>query len=90
MKIAFVVYNHMTLLDFVGVYDPLTRLKSLGFLPDLSWDICALDDKIHDNSGLVLSVTKVMPDLGKYDLVVVTGGPGSRKMLDNKKFMKSV
>ena len=31
MKTAFVIFNGMTALDFVGIYDPLTRLKTMGF-----------------------------------------------------------
>lgn len=31
----------MTSLDFIGVYDPVTRLKTMGFIPDLQWDVCA-------------------------------------------------
>jgi len=34
MKIAFVVYNNLTLLDFAGAYDPLTRLKTMGFVSE--------------------------------------------------------
>jgi len=30
MKAAFVVFDRITALDFVGFYDPLTRLKSMG------------------------------------------------------------
>ena len=39
MRIAFVIYDGMTSLDFIGVYDPVTRLKTMGFMPDLEWDI---------------------------------------------------
>ena len=31
MKIAFVIFNGMTSLDLIGIYDPLTRLKTMGF-----------------------------------------------------------
>jgi cyclohexyl-isocyanide hydratase len=41
MKSAFVIYDEMTLLDFAGVYDPLTRLETMHFLDDLTWDVCA-------------------------------------------------
>ncbi len=41
VKVAFIVYNGMTSLDFIGVYDPLTRLRRMGFIPDLRWDVCA-------------------------------------------------
>ncbi len=35
MKIAFVIFNGMTTLDFIGVYDPVTRLKTMGFISDM-------------------------------------------------------
>ncbi|MGB2768277.1 MAG: hypothetical protein WBC88_00950 [Candidatus Zixiibacteriota bacterium] len=40
MKIGFVVYEGMTALNLIGVYDPLTRLKTMGFVPELSKHIC--------------------------------------------------
>ncbi len=80
MKIAFIVYDGMTLLDFVGVYDPLTRLKSMGFIPDLSWDICAFSTPVKDSQGLALTPDRVGESLEGYDLVVVPGGPGGRAL----------
>ena len=40
-RIAFIIFDGITWLDFFGIYDPISRLKSMEFLPDLSWDICA-------------------------------------------------
>jgi hypothetical protein len=28
MRTAFVIFHHMTAMDFIGAYNPLTRLKS--------------------------------------------------------------
>lgn len=39
VKIAFVIYDGLTLLDFAGTYDPLTRLRTMGFLPDLTYTV---------------------------------------------------
>ena len=83
MRIAFIVYEGMTALDFVGVYDPLTRLKTMGFIPDLEWDICAFSDEVQDNTGLKFTPTRIRQPLSAYDLVIVPGGPGSRKLIDN-------
>ena len=55
MKIAFVIYDNLTLLDFAGAYDPLTRLKSMGFIPDLTYDICALKERIRSSEGAELN-----------------------------------
>ncbi len=36
MKTAFVVFDGMTMLDFVGVYDPLTRLRSMALIGSIT------------------------------------------------------
>ena len=57
MKVAFVVFDGMTVLDFVGIYDCITRLKSMGFMPSLTWEICALSDQVSDDHGLRIAST---------------------------------
>ncbi len=44
MKVAFVTYDGLTMLDFSEVYDPVTRLKTIGFVGDLEYDVCARTD----------------------------------------------
>ncbi len=88
MKIAFVIFNNMTALDFVGVYDPLTRMKSMGFMPELSWEICAYSPQVVDDKGLVFTPTKVAEPLGSYDLLVIPGGFGTRSLIDDVAFIK--
>ena len=89
MKIAFVIYDNMTALDLLGVYDPVTRLKAMGFVKDLEWDICALTDEVTDvTEGLHVTPTRVKPDLGEYDMVVVPGGRGTRGVTDSPQYME--
>lgn len=38
MKTAFIIFDRMTALDFIGVYDSLTRLKTMDFAPEFSWE----------------------------------------------------
>ena len=52
MRVAFVIFDGMTALDFVGVYDPVTRLKSMGILPDFSGSIRAWTETVTDDRGL--------------------------------------
>ncbi len=87
MKAAFVLFNGITLLDFIGVYDPLSRLQSQGHLPDFSWDTCAFTPTITDSFGLRVEVDKVTPDLSGYDLLIVPGGFGTRTLQDDLAFM---
>jgi cyclohexyl-isocyanide hydratase len=80
MKIAFVVFDRMTTLDFVGIYDCLTRLKSMEFVPELSWEICARSDYVSDDRGLRVASTCRNQSLGGYDILVVPGGFGTRAL----------
>jgi transcriptional regulator GlxA family with amidase domain len=80
MKLAFVIFDNMTALDFIGLYDPLTRLKSMGFMPELSWDICAFTETVTDDRGLKFTPSKCQPPFEGYDWLVVSGGNGTRKL----------
>jgi transcriptional regulator GlxA family with amidase domain len=88
MKIAFVVFNGLTTLDFIGIYDPLTRLKTMGFMPDLEWDICARTDIVKDDRGLVMVPTAIQEPLQTYDVLVVPGGYGTRTLIHDTNFIE--
>jgi len=87
MRIAFIIYDGMTSLDFIGVYDPVTRLRTMGFLPDLEWEICAHSKEVSDSTGLRIAPTKIGEPLHRYDMVIVPGGFGSRKLIEDEKFI---
>ena len=87
MRIAFVIYDDMTALDFVGVFDPVTRLKTMGFMPALTWAICARTAEVRDGAGLCLKATRVGDALAGYDLLIVPGGYGSRALVSDTAFI---
>ena len=87
MRVGFVIFERMTALDFVGVYDPLTRLRGMLFRPDLEWDVCALAAEVRDPHGLKFSATRVGESLGAYDLVIVPGGYGTRELMTDSQFV---
>jgi cyclohexyl-isocyanide hydratase len=87
MRIAFVVYDQMTALDFVGAYDALTRLKTMRFMPDLDWDVCARTSKVHDSVGLCFLLPRIEDSFERYDMVMVPGGPGSRMLMRDSDFV---
>lgn len=87
MKIAFVVFNELTSLDFIGIYDPITRLKNMGFLPELSWDICAYTSKVQDDKGLQFLPSKIAQPLVGYDILIVPGGYGTRTLQHDDAFI---
>jgi transcriptional regulator GlxA family with amidase domain len=87
MRFAFVIFDGMTALDFIGVYDPLTRLKTMGFLPDLGWDLCAPSAEVVDGTGLKFQATVIAKPLEGYDLVFVPGGWSTRELVHHPDFI---
>ncbi|HVZ79530.1 MAG TPA: DJ-1/PfpI family protein [bacterium] len=87
MRTAFVLFDGLTALDFVGVYDPLTRLKSMDFMASLQWDLCAMTEKVTDSNGLTLLPTVVGKPLAGYDLLVVPGGPTAKERSQDPAFV---
>ncbi|HLO80008.1 MAG TPA: DJ-1/PfpI family protein [Chitinophagaceae bacterium] len=87
MKIAYIIFNKITWLDLIGIYDPLSRLQSMGYLPQLSWDLCSYTDTISDNFGLKIIPDKIQNTLAAYDAIVVPGGHGTRHLQYDKDFI---
>ncbi|SRR5579885_961330 len=87
MDIAFVIYNGMTALDFIGMYDPVTRLKTMGFMSDLRWDICAYTPEVRGGTGLLFTPTRVGTSLHDYTIVFIPGGFGTRKLVNDQEFI---
>ena len=88
MKIGFIIYDGMTALDFIGAYDPVTRLSTMGFLPDLQWEVCARSMTVEDGAGLAFLPTRVGEPLHAYDMIIVPGGPGSRTLIEDTLFIE--
>jgi transcriptional regulator GlxA family with amidase domain len=87
MKIAFVLYDGITLLDFAGVYDPITRLKTMGFVKDLTCDICAQKEKIRSFEGIELVPDTINSNLSPYDYVIIPGGNGIKDLMRDTRFL---
>lgn len=87
MKIAFVVFDGITWLDLVGVYEPVSKLKSLGYITDMTWDFCSFTQTAADYGGFRILPTKIKNDLGNYDVIIVPGGKGTRELMNDEGFM---
>jgi transcriptional regulator GlxA family with amidase domain len=87
MRAAFVMFEGMTALDFVGAYDPLTRLRSMRLLPDFEWDLCAFGADVSDDKGLAFKPDLAGEPLDRYDLIVVPGGFATRTLKRDKAFI---
>jgi cyclohexyl-isocyanide hydratase len=90
MKAALIVFDRMTYLDFVGFYDPLTRLKSMNVMPDFEWRILSNRPQVADDrgpAGMKMVPDAVLEPLGGYDLVYVPGGMGTRPLQHDREFV---
>jgi transcriptional regulator GlxA family with amidase domain len=87
VRTAFVIYDGMTTMDFIGVYDALTRLKTMGFRDDFAWDVCAATPLVTDGTGLQLVPGRVGGSLAEYDRIVVPGGSGARLRVADSSFI---
>ena len=87
MKLAFVIFDGMTTLDFTGFYDAVTRLKTMGFMPDLEWDVCATIREVREEKGLRVVADRVCGPFDAYDLVFLPGGAGTRTLVDDADFI---
>jgi transcriptional regulator GlxA family with amidase domain len=87
MNVAFIIYDRMTALDFVGVYDAVTRLKTMRFVADFQWEVCAMAAEVADGSGLCLKASRVGGSLAEYDWLMVPGGFGSRTLAKDAAFI---
>ncbi len=87
MKAAFIVFDGMTALDFIGFYDPLTRLKSMNIMPAFEWRICAMTPYVNDDRGLRFAANTAHEPLDAYDMIVVPGGFGTRKLQHDAGFI---
>lgn len=87
MKFAFIVYDGITLLDFSGVYDPITRIKTMDFDRTFEYDVCSNKSPIKTFEGLEIKPTKINAPLDEYDYVFLPGGNGIAELLKNQLFL---
>ena len=86
MKAAFVVFNRMTYLDFIGFYDPVTRLKSMKIIDDFEWRICSTTQHVVDDPGLRIEANGVGEPLDSNDMLFVPGAFGTRNLQHDRSF----
>lgn len=83
-RVAFVAFAGMTLLDLVGVLDPVSRIASMGFDATTTCTVVAADaPEVWAQHEARLTVAAVRPPLDAFDVVVVAGGLGTRALEDD-------
>jgi cyclohexyl-isocyanide hydratase len=80
-RFAFLAFEGMTLLDLVGVHDPLSRIASMGYDTTSTFEIIGVTGpRVWAQGGAEVRVESVRPSLLEYDVVIVPGGLGARKL----------
>ena len=87
MKMAYVLFDGMTSLDYVGFYEALPWLRVLGVMEDLTWDLCADREEVTDDRGMTLRIPHVSPDLSDYDIIFIPGGMSTRQLRFDETFL---
>ncbi|WP_309122059.1 DJ-1/PfpI family protein [Paenibacillus sp.] len=87
MKMAFVLFDKMTLLDFSGFCEAVTWLRMLNAFDDVTWEFCADREQVTDDRGLTLRAGRVSPNLSAYDLVFIPGGLSTRQLRYDAEFL---
>lgn len=87
MKIAYILFDKMTTLDFVGFYDAVSWLRILKAKEGVSWDLCANKAEITDDRGMTIKIKHVCPDLSGYDLIFIPGGMPTRELRNDTEFI---
>jgi cyclohexyl-isocyanide hydratase len=84
-RFALVAYEGMTLLDLIGPYDALSRIRTMGFDPDSAVELVSAKGEVPwSDGGARLLVSRVRPSLADYDVVVIAGGRGTKQLVDDK------
>ncbi|MCK6552282.1 DUF952 domain-containing protein [Myxococcota bacterium] len=77
-RFGFVAFEGMTLLDLVGVHDPLSRIRTMGFDPTSTCEVFGTDThEVWADGGVRVTVERVRPPLDAFDVLVVPGGRGA-------------
>jgi putative intracellular protease/amidase len=83
MQVAFLLYDRFTILDVTGPYEVLTRLPDAEtvFVAEETGPICS------EPGALSLSAERTIDDISAPEILVVPGGRGNRKLLDNERLL---
>ena len=82
-RFLFVAFEGMTLLDLVGVHDPIARVARMGIDAEASFEVVSLTDAPWREHGATFSATRAASVPGDADVLIVPGGLGTRTLVDD-------
>jgi cyclohexyl-isocyanide hydratase len=87
MKMAFILFDQMTMLDAAGFYEAVSWMRILKAKENVTWQFCSNKEEIKDDRGLTLKIDQVYPDLAGYDLIFIPGGLSTRQLQYDNEFI---
>jgi len=90
MRVGILLYDGFEELDAVGVYEVLAKAKQLHPQLDLTVRTRALKEDVSGALGLKILAHEVKRDLSDLDLLVIPGGPGCKKVAEDRDMLKSI
>jgi len=86
-RTALLAFPGLTALDLVGVYDALRRIAPMGIDRGATPRIVGTHATVQDETGLTLIPDGVYEDLKDFDLLVVPGGLGTRRLMHDERLL---
>lgn len=86
MQIAFLLFDGVTALDAVGPYEVLSRLPGA----DVRFVAASPGPRLADSRALALVADHALDEVTEPDIVVIPGGPGSRRVLSDEQVLEWV
>lgn len=84
-RIVFILYPHLTQLDFTGPYEVLARM------PGAEAIIASKDGgELVTEMGLTFANLRALADIDRADMIMVPGGPGQTQAMMDPEFMAEV
>lgn len=95
-KVGIYIFPDVEELDFVGVFEVLAKTRSMKDEGDLSIEkplqvnVIASENMVTCANGLLVKPHRVADDFEDYDLLIVPGGRGITKLLDDMEFLNRI
>ena len=62
---------------------PLTRLKSMDFVKNIQFDVCAMTEMVKSYENIEIKSHKIKNDLSEYDYVIIPGDHGVKDLSED-------
>ncbi len=84
---TFTILDGITALDFISVYNPISKLTSIDFMSNFKWEKCSFVPVVQEKEEELQSTAEqIKNSLSNNDIIVVPDGFWSSKNQKNTSF----